>query len=99
MPSRKLAMINIKKICQTALVLKIISFFYENPTTVETSSNIAAWLNSDCKKVKKTLDYLVGINILVAHYIDSTIAYAYTQDKDILKEIKKFLKNKRRKDV
>ncbi len=85
-------MANLKKICGSGLNLKIISFFHENPSTVDTSGGIATWLNCDCEEIKKVLDYLVSQNILLSHHTGSTIAYAYTHNKEIINEIERILK-------
>ena len=85
---------NLKKICGSGLNLKIISFFHENPSTVDTSGGIATWLNCDSEEIKKVLDYLVSQNILLSHHTGSTIAYAYTQDRKIVKQIEKILKGR-----
>lgn len=87
-------MAGLKKICESSLNLKIISFFHENPSIVDTSGGIATWLNQDRKKIKKALDYLAGQNILVSHRSGSTTAYAYTQEKEIIEKIEKILQNK-----
>lgn len=87
-------MVDLKRICVSALNLKIISFFHENPSTVDTSRGIAAWLNHDPKEIKKALDYLVSQGILTAHRMGSTVAYAYTQDKETIERIEKVLQNK-----
>ena len=93
-------MANLEKICASQLNLRIISFFHEHPATVDTSRGIATWLNYDRKQIEQALDYLSSQNILISHRTGSTIAYAYTQDKKIVKKIKFFLLNKGgRKDV
>lgn len=89
----------LKKVCESALNLKIISFFHENPATVDTAGGIATWLNHDRKEIKQTLDYLVSQNILISHRTGSTQAFAYTQDKRIVKMIDKFLKKVRGRNV
>ncbi|MBN3038832.1 MAG: hypothetical protein JW869_05370 [Candidatus Omnitrophica bacterium] len=86
-------MAEIKKICASTLNRKIIRFFQENPSTVDTSRGIAAWLNFDRKEVKKALDSLVKEKILIPHRIGSSIAYAYTQDKKIIKKIEQSVKS------
>ena len=85
-------MADIKKLLESKLNLKIISFYNENPSTVDTSRSIAAWLNWERKEVKRALDNLCKFKILIPHRIGSSIAYAYTQDKRIIKEIEKFLR-------
>ena len=82
----------LRKVCKSDPHAKIISFFHENPSTVDTSQNLAAWLNFELSKIEKALDYLVKQNILIVHQTGSTTAYAYTQDKETIKEIAEFLK-------
>jgi hypothetical protein len=84
-------MASIKKICESPLNLKIISFFRENPSAMDTSRGIAGWLNHPHEEVKKVLDYLVAQKILIVHRTGATTAYAYTQDKKIIEEIEKVL--------
>lgn len=87
-------MVKLKKIINSPLDIKILSFYQENPSTVDTSRAIAGWLNHERKEVKKALDHLVAQRFLVPHRIGASIAYAYTQDKKILRQIKSALKNK-----
>lgn len=86
---------DIKKICESSINLKVISFFHENPSTVDTARDIAAWLNHNHEEIKKVLDYLVSQNILIAHRSASTIAYAYTQGKEIVNRVERILREKR----
>ncbi len=83
---------NLKKVCANPLNAKIIAFFHQHPSMVDTSRSIAAWLNLEREDVKKVLDYLVSQNILLPHRISSSIAYSYTQDSKIIKKIEKLLK-------
>lgn len=84
-------MVDLEKVCKSALNLKIISFFYEHPATVDTPRGISAWLSHDQKEIKKALDYLASQDILIAHQTRSTIAYCLTQDKKVIDRIEKFL--------
>lgn len=84
-------MVDLKKICLCSLNLKIISFFHENPSTVDTARNISAWLNLDYAEIKAALDYLVSQGILNTHRTGSTVAFCFTQDKKIIDEIERFL--------
>ncbi|NQS99777.1 MAG: hypothetical protein HQ595_01730 [Candidatus Omnitrophica bacterium] len=84
-------MVELKKICQSELKLKLVTFFQENPSTVDTSRGIAAWLNLDRKQIKNALDYLVGQKILITHKIGVSLAYCLTQDKKVLDQISNFL--------
>lgn len=84
-------MVDLKKICKSTINLKIISFFHENRSVVDTSRGIAAWLNYSREETKKALDYLTRQKILIAEHTGSATAYAYTQDKKIIETIEKLL--------
>ena len=81
----------INKILSSAINKKIVGFFYEHPGAVDTPEAIALWLNQKEEKVKLALDLLAKHNILNLHKIGSTAAYAYTQDKQIIKQIEQAL--------
>ena len=83
------------KICASPLNLKIIGFFHENPATVDTPRNIAAWLNHDHQQVQKALDFLAENNILAVHGSGSTLAYSYTQANEIINQVEQILKTKK----
>lgn len=84
---------NIDRIMNSTTRRKIIAFFHENPSTVDTCDGIAKWIGEDVGKVRKSLKELVGFNILVAHD-GIAIGYGYTQDNDMLFRIGIFLKKK-----
>ncbi|MFH0790349.1 MAG: hypothetical protein V2A64_01820 [Candidatus Omnitrophota bacterium] len=86
---------NLKKICACPLNLKILLFFQENPSTVDTANSLAAWINVSRDEIEKALEYLVAKGILIQHYIRGTKAYAYTQDKKSINQIEKFLKTRK----
>lgn len=87
---------NFKKICTHPLNFKIISFFQENPSTVDTAHSLATWINVSQDGMEKALDYLVAKDILILHYLRGTKAYAYTQDKNSINQIEKFLKSRKK---
>jgi len=72
---------------------KIITFFYENPQSLDSVRGISTWINIKPKIVKKALEELVRDGILVAHRGSSTTGYAYTQDKDIMVQIELHLRS------
>jgi hypothetical protein len=87
-------MIDLDKIFQSELHFKIVTFFYQNPSSVDTAKGIAPWVNHEPKEVKEALEELVGFGILVAHRSDLVTGFAYTQDKEISKLIANYFKNK-----
>lgn len=85
---------DLDKIFQSELHFKIISFFRENPSSLDSTKGIATWVNHKPKQVREALEELVRLNILVAHRSESVTGFAYTQDKEILKQIDNYFKNK-----
>lgn len=83
---------NIDKVLRSDIHLKIIRFFHENQACVDTPRGVATWIREDRSKVKKALEELVGLDILMAHRATSTTGYSYTQNRQILSKIGKFLK-------
>ena len=90
-----MAINNIDRVMNCPIERKIISFFYENPSTVDTCDGIATWIGEEAGRVRKSLKELVKLNILVAHH-GITTGYGYTQDNDILSRINVLLKRRRR---
>ena len=70
---------------------KIISFFHENQSSIDTPRGVATWISEDRTKVKKALEDLVALEVLVAHRSTSTTGYSYTSDSKIISKIKKIL--------
>lgn len=83
----------LSKILQSPIRLKIVSFFHKHPSTVDTAKGIATWVDHDLKGVEKALEKLVSVNILIAHRTNYATAYAYTQNKDTTSKIGKLLKS------
>lgn len=72
---------------------KIIAFFHENQASIDTPRGIATWIREDRAKVKKALEDLVALKVLVAHRATSTTGYSYTRNKNIITKIEKLLGN------
>lgn len=87
-------MIDLDKIFQSELHFKIVTFFYENPSSLDTAKGIATWVNYEPKEVEEALEELVGFDILVAHRSELVTGFAYTQDKEISKVIDNYFKNR-----
>jgi len=67
---------------------KIIRFFLENPSSVDTARGIATWINERPVKTKKALENLAKAKILTPHGSGSTSAYGCTTDFYIISGIK-----------
>ena len=71
---------------------KIIRFFLENPTCIDTSRAIATWINESVDDTERALKKLAEARILVLHGNDATPAYGYTTDARIISKIEIGLK-------
>lgn len=80
------------KIKKDPILLKIIKFFHENPGCIDSAENIAEWIGEEFKIVKKKLDFLVKKKLLFKDKTYLAEAYSYTQDKELMEKIAKFLK-------
>lgn len=69
---------------------KIIKFFFENPSCIDTSRSIATWVNEDVNKTEKSIKELVEAKVLIPHGNDITPAYGYTTDAYVISQIKSY---------
>lgn len=83
------------KTFQSDLHLNIVKFFHENQASIDTPRGVSTWVREDRAKVKKALEELVGMKILVAHRSTSTTGYSYTHNAKIISKIEKLLKKRR----
>ena len=83
------------KVFQSDLHLKIIKFFHENQTSIDTPRGVSTWVHKDRTKVKKALEELVEMRVLVAHRSTSTTGYSYTRSAKTISKIDKLLKKRR----
>jgi len=83
------------KIVQSDLHLNIMKFFHENQASIDTPRGISTWVREDRAMVKKALEELVKMKILVAHRSTSTTGYSYTRNTKIISKIEKLLKKRR----
>jgi hypothetical protein len=83
---------DLAKALGSAIHLKIIVFFHENQASIDTPRGVATWIGEERSRVKKALEDLVSLKILVAHRATSTTGYSYTRDSKIIAMIAKQLK-------
>lgn len=76
------------------LHLKIIKFFHENQSSIDTPRGVSTWVREERPKVSKALEDLVKLKILSAHRATSTTGYSYTRDPKIISKIEKLLKKR-----
>lgn len=84
---------NIDKALRSPIHIKIIKFFHENQASIDTPRGVATWIREDRAKVKKALEDLAALDVLIAHPCTSTTGYSYTQKSSLISKITKFLKS------
>ena len=85
---------DLKTALKSGIRLKIVRFFHENQASIDTPRGVAAWIGEDRSKVKRALEDLITLNILVAHRSTSTTGYSYTRDTKLISRISKLLKKR-----
>lgn len=85
-------MMKLDKYLESRINRKIIKFFLENPSSIDTPRGIAIWINENIRETEKALKELAEAGILLRHGDDATSAYGYTTDKHIISKVKICLK-------
>ena len=85
---------NVKHLFKNEVTKKIMLFFNENPHSIDTAKGISVWIGCDLESVQKALGKLVKEGVLINHKTTTTNAYSYTNQKDIIKAIEKYIKTK-----
>ncbi|MDD3905085.1 MAG: hypothetical protein PHS46_00965 [Candidatus Omnitrophica bacterium] len=86
---------DIDRLLQSDIHVKVISFFHENQASIDTPRGVATWIGEDRAVTKSALEDLVNAHILVAHRATSTTGYSYTSDEKIISKIAKVLKKRK----
>ena len=77
----------LSRLLKNKLYRDIVVFFHKNQTSIDTPRGIATWIKQERTVVKRALDKLVEIGILIDHRSSSTTGYSYTRDEKIIKDI------------
>lgn len=84
----------LNKVLKVPIYFKIIRFFHENPTSIDTPRGVAAWTGESRQDAKKALLKLAALKIITSHKVSSTTAYSYTRDSKLIKKIEVALKRR-----
>ncbi|PIP68495.1 MAG: hypothetical protein CO035_06950 [Candidatus Omnitrophica bacterium CG_4_9_14_0_2_um_filter_42_8] len=84
---------SVKRLLKNGAASKILLFFNENPNCIDTAKGISLWVGGDANSIQKALDQLVKEGMITSHQTTSTTAYAYTNNKQLVKKIEKYIKN------
>lgn len=79
---------DLKKLLKDQIYFKILSFFNENPSSIDTPRGIATWIGESRQDADKALFKLAKLNYLIAHKTTSTMGYSYTRDLKLIKKIR-----------
>jgi hypothetical protein len=82
---------DINKLLGSDIHRKIVIFFHENQSSIDTPRGVATWIGEDRAKVKSALEDLVKARVLIADRSASTTGYSYTRDIKLISRIKKLL--------
>ncbi len=83
---------NIKELLKSELHYKILKFFKENPSSLETIKGITSWIGENKHKVKEAVDEIEKHNFLIKHESDDVTGYGLTYDEKLIKKLDKYLK-------
>lgn len=84
---------SVKRLLKNGATSKILLFFNENPNCIDTAKGISLWVGGDANSIQKALNQLVKEGVITSHQTTSTTAYAYTNNKQLVKKIEKCIKN------
>ncbi len=84
---------SIKSLFKNEATRKILLFFNENSNCIDTAKGISLWISGDINFTQKALKQLVKEGVITSHTTASTTAYAYTNNKEIVKKIERHVKS------
>ncbi|MBU0682822.1 MAG: hypothetical protein ABIH85_01775 [Candidatus Omnitrophota bacterium] len=83
----------LERIMKDKLMKDVVSFFFQNQSSVDSASGISAWVCSRRGNVQPVLDELVKLGVLEEDSIGSAKGYCYTRDMKIMNIIEDLMKN------
>lgn len=90
---------DLSKLLKIQIYFKIINFFHENPTSIDTPRGISTWIGESKQNVRAALLKLAKSKILTAHKVTSTTGYSYTRDQKLVKKIDSSLKKIKKEEM
>ncbi len=84
----------LEKYLDTEINRKIIRFFLENPSSIDTPRGIATWINENAGNTEKALCDLTEAKILILNRTAPSSAYAGTADECTISRIRLHLEQK-----
>lgn len=81
----------LQKIMQDELQKEILTFFYQNQSSVDSVSGISTWVSNERKVVELALEELVKLGVVEEDSTGSAKGYSYTRNEKIMKIVKKLM--------
>jgi len=81
----------LQKIMQDQLAKEILTFFYQNQSSVDSVSGISTWVRNERKVVELALGELVKLGVVEEDSTGAAKGYSYTRDAKIMKIVKKLM--------
>jgi len=78
----------LEKLLKDSLAREILTFFYQNQTSIDTVGGVSAWVNDEREKVRSVLDRLARLGVLQKDSQGAMKGYCYTRDEKIMKIVK-----------
>ncbi len=81
----------LQKIMQDQLAKEILTFFYQNQSSVDSISGISTWVRNEREVVELALGELVALGVVEEDSTGAAKGYSYTRNVKIMKIIKKLM--------
>jgi predicted transcriptional regulator len=79
------------KIKKNSVYLKLLKFYHNNPSCLDTLENISYWIDEEKSKVFEGLEFLESYGFLIKHKTEAAEGYGYTQNEKLIAKIGRFL--------
>ena len=81
----------IKPYLKSKIHRKLVLFFNENESSIDTPRGLSTWTNENIKKVTVALEELAAAGFLKAHRTSSTVGYSCALNRKDLKSLVSYL--------
>lgn len=84
---------DLKRILKDKLTREVLTFFYQNQSSVDSAGGVSAWVSDDRERVQSALDRMVELGVVEKDSMGSTNGYCYTRDEKIMKVVKSLMQD------
>ncbi len=83
----------LQKVMQNQLAKEVLTFFYQNQSSLDSVSGISAWVRNERKEVESVLEELVKLGAVEEDSTGAAKGYSYTRDAKIMKIVKSLMRD------